>query len=174
MKWPCGWMYMWVQAARSCEWEVGAEWEEKSCFSETISTKARWKAVTLSWLLFCFLHLYKCSEVGDGRKELFYVSLPLSVYCVCVCVSSIMMFSVNFLKTHNVSAVVARKNRLNGLDRNDALCSKHGKMQPFQSAVQPFYLRCHVKYTLQHLINCFCEKTTTRMKNGCWKNEIES
>lgn len=54
MKWPCGWMYMWVQAARSCEWEVGTEWEEKSCFSETIGTKARWKAVTLSWLVFVF------------------------------------------------------------------------------------------------------------------------
>lgn len=52
MKWLCGWRYMWVQAAKSCEWEVGIEWEEKSCFSETISTKARWKAVTLSWLLF--------------------------------------------------------------------------------------------------------------------------
>lgn len=70
MKWLCGWMYMWVQAAMSCEWVVGTEWEEKSSFSETISTKACWKAVTLSWLLFCFLHLYKNrvpgSEVGDG------------------------------------------------------------------------------------------------------------
>lgn len=52
MKWPRGLMYMWVHAARSCEWEVGTEWEEKSCFSETISAGARWKAVTLPRLGF--------------------------------------------------------------------------------------------------------------------------
>lgn len=52
MKWLCGWMYMRVRAARSSEWEVGTEWEEKSCFGEMICTEACWKAVTLSWLLF--------------------------------------------------------------------------------------------------------------------------
>ncbi len=72
MKWLCGWMYMWVQAARSCEWEVGTEWEEKSCFSETISAEARWKAVTLSWLLFVFCTCKKTEFqvvrfVMDGR-----------------------------------------------------------------------------------------------------------
>lgn len=50
MKWLCGWMYMRVQAARSNEWEAGTEWEEESCFSETINTETHWKTVTLSWL----------------------------------------------------------------------------------------------------------------------------
>lgn len=107
MKWPCGWMYMWVQAARSCEWEVATEWEEKSCFSETICTGACWKAVTLQWLLFVFCTCANVVRSAVVGKRGFYVYLPLSVHCVCVCVSiiiwlipwNIIMFRL-YLQTH--------------------------------------------------------------------------
>lgn len=96
MKWLCGWMYMWVQAARSYEWEVGTEWEEKSCFSETISTKTHWKAVTLSWLFFVFR--VPGSEVGYGW--LVKVSVCIEHVCmyrgqlmVCPIISHIIMMS---------------------------------------------------------------------------------
>ncbi len=111
MKWLCGWMYMWVQAARSCEWEVGTEWEEKRCFSEMISTKACWKAVTLSWLFFVFLHLYKCIEVADGWWIREFLCLP-TIICLFVCEGHYLFFLISVMQSPHVVPVVIR------LDRN--------------------------------------------------------
>lgn len=61
-----------VQAARSNEWEAGTEWDEESCFSETINTKNHRKTVTLSWLplfsLFVEKQFQVFTMVADGRK----------------------------------------------------------------------------------------------------------
>lgn len=85
MKWLCGWMYMRVQAARSNEWEAGTEWEEESCFSETINTETHRKTVTLSWLLLFSLFGERQFQVFrlvmDGKKR---VCMRVSE-CFCFC-----------------------------------------------------------------------------------------
>lgn len=64
-----------VQAARSIEWEAGTEWEEESCFSETINTETHRKTVTLSWPLLFSLFGERQFQVFrlvmDGKKSLY-------------------------------------------------------------------------------------------------------
>lgn len=58
-----------MHAARSCEWEVGTEWEEKSCFSETINAEAQLKGSHASPARLCSLHSDERGEVGDGGER---------------------------------------------------------------------------------------------------------
>lgn len=78
MRWPRGRTYMWVHAARSCEWEVGTEWEEKSCFSEAINAEAHWKAVTLPRLGFVCCTCTNVARLAMVEEEGCYAPLPLS------------------------------------------------------------------------------------------------
>lgn len=83
MKWLRGRTYMWVHAARSCEWEVGTEWEEKSCFSETINTQARWKAVTLPRLGFVRCTCADVARLAVVEEEACFLP-PAAVWAKCV------------------------------------------------------------------------------------------
>lgn len=82
MRWPRGRTYMWAQAARSCEWEVGSEWEAEELLQWDDRRQGRLKS-SHAFVAFVFAALVQTRRRLAMAGERVFSFFAVCFVCLC-------------------------------------------------------------------------------------------